>query len=343
MATLESPCPDKRSHESWRSTSQLKKAGGGGRAVTACFLALGLSTAACEGEPQDASIGDPVDRVAAPLSSATYVDSTHKIFLQIKTCDWSTIDHRDVSLCQVDPGYVLVGGGAETSTSNSLLVTSYPMLDLKTWRAESKDHLVSDLHRLRAYAIGLSIAGVTESRLRSLVDYAIVEADGEHPTATATIPAGHFIVGGGARINYLGAGGLLTESQPVDWGRDASGGLIARSWRGSAKDHGIVDTVQLFVVALGLPPCIDGTCLQPSYASRSSYTPIGTDTVTAAIPAGDALASIGGWAEYESNGRLLSRLMPFIGSAPGATVKSKDHNYQDGGTTTAWAISLHAK
>ena len=79
----------------------------------------------------------------------------------------------------VDPGYVLVGGGAQVHWhgEGNLLFASYPK-DKTTWRAHSKEHEKSSHAKISAYAIGLKskVKGVTvQSNIQQSESYRVFE------------------------------------------------------------------------------------------------------------------------------------------------------------------------
>lgn len=182
-----------------------------------------------------------------------------------------------------DTGYVLVGGGAEVEDSaagGGLLTTNAPA-NTATWVASSKDHITGHSHRIRAYAVGMKLSGMTEATLRSLVTITrATSAVSNRPTASVSVPVGHNLLSGGAQVTYNGAGLLLTESYP-------SGDF---AWRASAKDHQIADTGSITTAVISVPVCLNnlwpsGACLTPNRQSNSVSSSGGYGLPTVNTPA----------------------------------------------------------
>jgi vibriolysin len=136
-------------------------------------------------------------------------------------------------------GYALTGGGGLTNWAGSgnLLTASYP-LSPTAWEVRAKDHEVSDPAEATAYIIGIRRrqGPVPQSNISSAVS-----GTDPHPSAMVAVAAGFMLVGGGARVNWTGAGNLLTASFPS--GND---------WIASSKDHDISDPADISVFAIGI-------------------------------------------------------------------------------------------
>ena len=67
-------------------------------------------------------------------------------------------EHHPMKETAVEPGYVMVGGGARVHWRGrgNLLLASYPK-DKTTWRAHSKDHVEPSPATITTYAIGLRL------------------------------------------------------------------------------------------------------------------------------------------------------------------------------------------
>jgi MAC/Perforin domain len=128
----------------------------------------------------------------------------------------------------VEPGYVMVGGGAwvDFTGDGNMLLASHPVAESKTtWHAQSKDHFNADPAKITAYAVGLKCRaeGV---KLQSAI--AIARSNRSlNPQAAAAPPAGYKMVGGGAAISFDGPGVLLTGSYPTE----------NNQWEGRGKAH----------------------------------------------------------------------------------------------------------
>jgi hypothetical protein len=141
----------------------------------------------------------------------------------------------------VDSGYVMVGGGARVDYrgEGNMLFASYPINET-TWRAQSKDHVKGDHATITAYAIGLKckVAGVKV--LSEIVKSRSNE--GSRPLALASPSSGYVMLGGGAALNFRGAGLLLTQSYPRE----------SNTWEGQAKDHLEGDSATIDTYCIGV-------------------------------------------------------------------------------------------
>jgi hypothetical protein len=155
----------------------------------------------------------------------------------------------------VDPGYVMVGGGAQVhydGVDPHLLFASYPM-NKTTWRAHEKEHWYEKPPaRITAYAIGLrcKVTGVTvQSEIRETAS----GHESGRPTAEAGPASGYVMTGGGAALNFVGRnmgdrgswltqGLLLTASYPTP----------DNTWYGAAKDHHYGDRTNIQVLCIGV-------------------------------------------------------------------------------------------
>lgn len=271
------------------------------------------------------------------ISPLDITDASGTVTVRIKQCADTGAVHFPTATCSVDSGFVLVGGGAEIVGDDSpgaLLYASFPDTTLTTWTAQSKDHDISFLHQLRAYSIGLRLTGVAPATLRaSMALVTARSAAAQHPFATAGLPAGFKVVGGGARANWISAGQLLIGSFPSGQG-----------WFGASKDHVVAETGTIDVFAIGITTgtipgfgTLDVMVTPTAVASGSGYS-----AANLAVPSGWVLTSIGGNATFNSAGRMLTDMVPYVDSAKtqqGATIRSKDHEVADIGQTSAVVIS----
>jgi len=141
------------------------------------------------------------------------------------------------------PGYTMTGGGAQVhwTGAGNLLTASYPQSP-RSWEAKSKDHTRSDPAALTVYVIGIRPRNGAPPPESSI--FSAQSGRENHPTSTASIPSGYLLVGGGAEVNWQGAGNLLTASYPNN-----AGGWIAAS-----KDHLVADPSVITAYAIGVRP-----------------------------------------------------------------------------------------
>jgi hypothetical protein len=152
--------------------------------------------------------------------------------------------HPSVSVT-VPPQYKIVGGGARVFYTGvgSLLTASYPSIDstdvYRTWNAAAKDHGQSDPSTIAAYALAI----YDPDDVWDVHVVANTSASADHPTASATLPSGYTLTGGGAFVYYsTGHGQLLTASFPES----------GHTWQASSKDHLQPDKAPITAFVIGM-------------------------------------------------------------------------------------------
>ncbi len=306
-----------------------------GATLIVAGLVFGAGGAGCA---MDAN-GEDVGSASEALTIQDYVDSTGRIFIRVKTCDWSPSSQHPAAVCTVDPGYVLVGGGAEVegqANGGGLLTKSFP-INKATWFASSKDHVSAWSHRIRAYAVGMQLFGLSSTTLSNLVTINSATSGASHaPSVSVAIPAFNVLLSGGAASNASGEGQLLTGSFPA----------TDTSWTASAKDHQRSDVATVSAFAMSIPICLNNqwtNCLFTTINSASTSVPTGYGLATVNTPAGFAPVGVGGRARWSTSGRLLTDIFPTNSvGGKGATAFSKDHNVAEGNTTDVWALSVQS-
>jgi hypothetical protein len=192
------------------------------------------------GSGKDHVAGAPASISAFALAVYDPDDIWESRIFQSRPSPSSAHPEQDVA---VEPGYVMVGGGAwvDWTGEGNLLVASHPAPENKTtWHAQSKDHVKSSPARITAYAVGLKCKaeGV---KLQSAI--AIAKSNkSSRPQAAAAPPAGYKMVGGGAALTFDKAGMLLTASYPNE----------NNQWEGRGKDHLEGDNGIVTVYCIGL-------------------------------------------------------------------------------------------
>lgn len=139
--------------------------------------------------------------------------------------------------------YALVGGGFKVNWygAGNLATASFPATDY-SWKARSKDHVVSDPASIRSFAISLR-RDLPVGRVSSVIVHAD-SGQAQHPAAVATLPPGYALTGGGAEVHYRGAGNLLWRLEPsTTW---------TPAFTAASKDHHIADPATLTAYALGI-------------------------------------------------------------------------------------------
>jgi hypothetical protein len=297
------------------------------------------AVAGCGGERGETADEDVTSRTS-PLTVASYVDETQTVSVSVTVCDWSAVAEHPQTFCSVPSGQVLIGGGAEVEGSapgGGMLIYSFPATKT-SWLAGSKDQVTVYPHRIRAYAVGLSLAGMDQASLTNLVTITHVQSGvSSRPTATATIPQGHVMLSGGGAVGSVngGAGLLLTESYPSS----------STSWTVSGKDQQIPDSGVADVFVISIPSCLNGEgageCVISTFPTARSTVSTGYGMATANTPSGWVPSGVGARATWTTYGRLLTDAFPTNSTGgPGATAFSKDHNFAEGGNTNVWAVSI---
>lgn len=277
----------------------------------------------------------------ARLSSATLIANSFDYSGTVEVSIWADYidgyhNHAEVS---VDPGFVLIGGGARvTNFSNTssgveaLLTSEYPKDDgtFSTFVADSKDHKNPYNHRLWVYAIGMRLYSsgtpLSESTVESYMNInKSISATAPHPSTDVTSPTGYTELSGGSKVNYTSYGSLLTQSgipMNLSIGQDA---------QASSKDQYYSDPSTIESYSLSIDPVISGFGtleITRRYASRSISSSGRATLITSVFPTGGwVLSGIGAYSEYTGYGRLLYEMYP--ANATDVFVSSKDHIVPD--------------
>jgi hypothetical protein len=317
---------------------------------TAVFTALvaagcGAIDESLPGEPNQATdIGVVSQALVTKLSSQT--DGSGLVTVNLYVCDWSAAEAHPSATCTVPSTDALVGGGAEVegnAAPGGLLIASYPS-STRTWAVGSKDHVDSYPHRVRAYALGLQLSGVSGSQLRAqmTINSARGEAGALSEAYATDAPADSILVGGGARTTYTWAGHLLVDSEPY------TSFIELKGWAAISKDHNASDqSGYVRAYAIWLPRCpagFSGGCLQnvPRVNDKKNVSGYVTNSLNRDSNGAFAVTSVGGWASLggAGAGRLLTDLYP---TKKGGSVASKDHNTVDAsGFTRIVLVGLQA-
>jgi hypothetical protein len=162
-------------------------------------------------------------------------------------------------------GCALLGGGLQVNsaepgslaTASDLGPTNPGTFPLGSpdagWLCRSKDHFAYSPASITSYTIGLEDPLVIDSGLTLVlnrVDDTMTFGPTNHPSGTAHLRRGHVLTGGGASANFLNAGNLLWQLEPVgDPGEPERMGFTA-----SSKDHLEPDPCLIIVHAIGIDP-----------------------------------------------------------------------------------------
>ena len=274
------------------------------------------------------------NQISGSLKSATSLDNTDwSGLVKVKYYSVTTapaFQHNDNWTYSVDDDYLCIGGGVRpiTTGAGAFVVDSRPLTDFSGWLVSTKDHQQADQHVIFIFAVGLKIEGVSKEELKSrLRIFTSTSPEAHHPHAEVTIPSNYDLIGGGADINYDGAGCLLTHSYPVPG---------QSKWIAEGKDHFISDPSTITAYAIGIEKgYIPGFgYLDVSLSSASQYVSYGLSFAQASTTSGWVSVCPGGRSEYSNEGRLIRLIEPI------ATVATVDKNARDSGTTYAYNLML---
>ena len=261
-------------------------------------------------------------------------DASGKITIAVFERYSSTTAGQNTDFAVTVPSdYVVIGGGGEgkENPSGNLLTASYPNAGLTAWLVSTKDHINADPVRVRGWAIGLKIAGLTPAQVRSNLAVGTATSSlAAWPDVTATIPAGYVLVGGGIKVNWSGAGNLATASAP-------SG---ANGWRVRSKDHQVSSPATAQAYAIGLSSSIAGVGTISNVVNGGTSAVAAHPSYTATLSAGYALSGCGAFVNWTGNGNLLWQIKP--ASATTCTASSKDHNLSAPSSISGYTIGIRA-
>jgi hypothetical protein len=238
----------------------------------------------------------------------------------------------------IPSGLPILGGGAFVDYGRgpgSLLAAMFPAsASGADWEARAKDHGVPSPATIGVACFAASIPPS---------EYVIVNdttpSPVNHPDATAMLPPGFVLVGGGARANWErteGPGSLLWASRPA----------AGQGWYAAAKDHVYPSPSTVTAFAMGVTRSFLAarglTVVRFHGDSHPEVPHPGAD-----CGADDGLALVGGGAEthWRGAGSLLTASVPAnpSGSPAGPylwTARGKDHILSDPSTISAWGLAL---
>ena len=234
----------------------------------------------------------------------------------------------------VPPGFVAIGGGLEAANQpyGNLITASYPNSNLSSWLVSSKDHSQPNPVKLKGYAVGLKVEGLSRDQLFSYITVNVNSSGWvQHPDIAAGIPSNYVMIGGGIKVNWTGAGNLATATYPE----------TSFSWRAKSKDHSQLSPATTQVFAIAIKRYIVGvgqfeTNISSNTSSSAQHPGISTN-----VSPGYALVGCGAEVHWSGAGNLLWKLKPATqGSQHGCDAASKDHTHVSPATITAYAVGL---
>jgi len=314
--------------------------------IALCFL-LALSVAGCRKElktgkdlSEAAEKNVKAEKNVSALSVAgPFTDWSGKVSVVLVSTDFGPGDLVQGSVTVPDD-YVLVGGGAYNyqGEPGSFLTASYPSSDLKTWYIESKGRPGVTPYYLACYAIGLKIEGLSSADLRNYIRLTSATSGvAAHPSATASLTGtGYTLIGGGAKVNWSGAGNFLTDSHPA--GTD-------NAWYVESKDHITSAPASITAYAIGIMKNIPNFGTLDIGSDVATLVPqclsVNEGSIAVTIPQGWVLTCPGGAAKYRQSGRMIIGMYPTINfSNSKANLYTGSSQQWDCGESTVYAMRI---
>ncbi|WP_437320944.1 hypothetical protein [Sorangium sp. So ce385] len=257
------------------------------------------------------------------LSSRTVI--VDGLSIQIFSARSELAQHPSASV-DIPPSYKLLGGGAYIfpSVPGNVLWASYPASPTR-WSVAGKDHIERSPSRITAYAIGLyDPMDEWETIIASNAGERAL-----HPSARVEIPSSYVMTGGGAQVQYSGAGNLLYASYPYN----------DRTWAAASKGHIERDPAVIVAYAIGL---------RSRYGVRRlEQRTVGSSSPFASHPS--AIAALGpeyhltgGGARdlWNDAGNLLTSSYPVLDGVGEWVADGQELLRPDPGSVTAYAIGV---
>jgi len=232
--------------------------------------------------------------------------------------------HPSVTV-SVPAGYKIIGGGAfdHYAEPGNMLTASYPQT-ATSWFAAGKDHEVSDPASITAYALALyDPNNEWDVTIKSNTSLKV-----EHPEADVALTPGYVMTGGGAWVDYQGAGNLLTASFPVG----------DSGWQAKSKDHDVRDPAQITAYVIGIKHRLG--VIKPTHSITSATGPVAAHpTAQVAVTSGFTLCGGGAIDNWQGDGNLLTAIYP---QGSNWMAAGKDHIHSDPASITVYAIGVKA-
>lgn len=239
----------------------------------------------------------------------------------------SPAEPHPTEVLKVPNRYKIIGGGARTiyQGDGNYLTASYPGSCLKTWVVAAKDHEVSCPATIEAFALAIDDPDDDW-------DVVLVTANSgapiPHPTAQVSVPAGYVMTGGGAFVDWKGAGNLLTASYPS----------AVNTWTVASKDHNVSSPATITAYAIGIKPTKAGEPLPSSIIVNASSAKVQHPEAVAELGKEWIMTCGGAKDAWTGNGNLLTGSYPLTPYSWKAT--GKDAQVADPAILTAYAIGL---
>jgi vibriolysin len=224
----------------------------------------------------------------------------------------------------VGADYAAIGGGVEGADFpvGHLITTSKP-LTASGWVVTSNDHLIHDPVRVRGWALGLKVAGLTRSQLSQFLVYQNQSSTfSASPVVTTMLPAGYELLGGGFDLDAAPAPG---SSVPGELGifPTASEPVGTIGWTVRATSHVLPATGKATVFAIGLKSSIPFIGTFDSVVVKKTTTADSDPSGVAVVPSGHMLTGCG--ASVHSHNVRLWKLRPELVQSSSSFVSPRCH------------------
>ncbi len=322
------------------------------------LLLLTIGVISCEKESLETEISleeinqeEPQKAVLGPLNEnppdVTYTDESGRIEFVISGIFVNTPDVPNPNLLSgtayVPEGYLCIGGFAWANPyhgGGTLLTMSAPLTGtnaFKGWRGEVKAHIYPDGYtNLVVSAIGIRLKDnngnyiPAEELKRHLQIISRTSSRAAHPSTFARLSSGYTLIGGGAKVNWSGAGNLLTQTYP-----------LGNTWRVKSKDHVIASPATITAYAIGIKNNIPnfGSITASTTSKCKNFPAYKTGSVLDNSPRNTGYGVTIGGAKITANGN--GRLLTAISTGTDVSwVKDKDHATPADGQLCAYTIAI---
>lgn len=248
----------------------------------------------------------------------------------------SPLQHFHDFAVPVPEQFVVIGGGVEGARRplGHLLTASYPNNDYSAWLVSTKDHLKHNPTKIKAWAIGLKVKGLSSQQLRNYLSLNVSSSDYvSHPDTSIGVPQGYTMVGGGFKVNWSGVGNLATASYPETY----------YTWRVKSKDHRGKSKASAQSYAIGLKSYIPGVGHIHSDINFSESGTAQHPSSSVNVTPGYALTSCGALVKWRGQGNLLWKIKPYTtGNEQRCEAASKDHMWPSPATITSYSLGIMA-
>lgn len=201
------------------------------------------------------------------------------------------------------------------------------------WNAAAQITVEPNNTTLTAYAIAV----YDPNNLLDVFVASIESDNASRPNSTAVLPAGYVLTGGGVWDVPTIIGNFVTATYPIN----------GTTWSVSGKDQPVFtppSPSKIISYAIGVKPASPYVSIVNYGITEATSDLVQHPTITVSPASGTGSIITGGGARsnYVGAGSLLTESIPIVedGAVTGWSAKSKDDDYADASTLTAFVISL---